>query len=218
MPLISTFGTLAARAFGLTSGAQAFLVVEHHYSPAAGPSQAVSFAGASVGNFALVITTDSILAPPSGWTLVSTFNNPTSIKDQFVYSKILNAADKVANSATFAVNGAASTVMALFYSGVTAATAVSTNTAASGTTLPLSGFTKGVGSKIIMSWASDDYSSATFSAPVGMTVRIAPFLATLNAASAAADMQSAYYTNGATLTWTGFSGVNDQYGQLIELT
>lgn len=214
MPVPSIFGVFAA---GGHSSPPATFVTSSTYTPGAGPTQLVTFAGASAGQLAVVVSTFNNCATPAGWTVVSSFAWNLGYSQQ-VFSKILSAGD-VASGVTFTYSaGNGGTIEALVYSGATVCTSVSVAQSADlDATLVIPGFIKNVASKGLITYASDRNTATGFARPTGWTNRISPFAAGFFA-SAAADIAPASYSNASSVTWTGFTTGAEQVGEVLELT
>ena len=95
-------------------------------------------------------------------------------------------------------------------------TAIQANNSQTGTTLNFSGFTKNADSKKLLTFITDrDLSNAT--APTGWTEHSRAALSYFSIECA--SINSASYTNGTTVSWTGFtSGGSGQQGILLEVS
>lgn len=182
-------------------------------------SQAVTFPGSPVAtDFAIIMCwagfsdTASISGGAGGWT-----KSTITWTNYGYYSSIFYKALASGDLAGVTVNnGGNSPIVVMVYRGPTTLAVKSTNTGATGSTLALTGFTKNASCKGVVTIVHDRDPVGGFSPPGTFTSRtISAYV--FFAAGSADILTPANYTNGTTVTWTGFSTGTDQVGWLIEL-
>ena len=219
---VQTLGAGSARGFGFAGSAVvvsgAAFVTAAHYTPSTS-AQAVSFSGASAGNLALIIVSNSTsVAPsaPTGWTALATYTWVTYGYHEAAFYKVLNSGDISTGSVTVSGLATDSTVEFLDYSGVSSAALVSTGDVTA-SPLAISGFTKNAASKVIVAYCTNRTATGNATLPSGMTNRIANFASTNFQTRVDDFLPSSGYANGASVTYTATVGF-EVIGRLIELT
>lgn len=212
MPVPTQFGVTAANH---GTAAAAFVTSSSYAPPGFGP-QLITFAGAAAGQLAIVISTFTNAAAPSGWAMVSNFTWGASNFRQQVFAKVLSAGD-VASGVSFSFGNSGGTFMALVFSGATACASVSAMEDTSVTVLVLPAFIKSANSLGLITYFGDRSAGLPSVPPTGWTSRIASFNSSLFG-NGAASIASAAYPNGSTISWTGFNGLGEVVGEVLELT
>lgn len=197
-------------------------VGQAHSVSGASSSRTLSLPGGAIaGDLAMAFVNDdfaSTPADPTGWTNMGSGAWPAYGYAWTLSRRLLTSGDIAAGTVTATANTTAPMLL-MIYRGVTSAVLINNNDCAApnDTILTHPGFTKNVGSAGIVSVVVDRDASGAPAPPSGLATHLTPFAAT-NYLTAFADLLTpSAYTNGASLTWTGFTGSFFQHGWLIEL-
>jgi len=175
--------------------------------------------GAAAGDMCHIFVEFSAAAvtSTSGWSTTSR----TWWYDSSVFWKKLSSTDITNGSVTLGTLNSASAITLVVHRGVTTSvlkTDEGTSSSA-GTTIALTGYTKAVGCRGILTAVSDRDPDSAPTPPAGFASRGGQH-ATYFTQAIADLVDPSAYTNGAALTWAGMQGTSDyaQHGYVFELT